>query len=214
MCTFLHTVVCLFTAPVVQHVRTPARTATRARIVVRIMALCSNLLTSCRVRLLSWQTNCSFVNKMCSRIFDRKHRFRNYLLNHVSAPSAITSPVSDSDCSAREHFVFSPLAIGLFRFSGFQNSLFWLKEPILLNRMWYVGTLKSSSFLSVFLTDCGRQIGHNQTMLVKNRRQKWHGASCLLGFSDWELAEAMVEACPFLHNEPVFIIFDRLSHLV
>ena len=47
----------------------------------------------------------------------------------------------------------------------------------------------------------GRQIGHDQTMLVKNRRQKRHGVSCpisnempvmldLLDFSDWQPAES------------------------
>ena len=58
----------------------------------------------------------------------------------------------------------------------------------------------------------GKQIGHNQTILVQSRRQKWHGASCptsngilvmldLLEFMDWQPAEAMVEAC---HREPVW----------
>ena len=60
---------------------------------------------------------------------------------------------------------FSPLAIGLFRFSGFLNLLFRLKEPILLKRMlhWCVGTLKSSTCVPVFSQIVGRQIGHNQT---------------------------------------------------
>ena len=43
---------------------------------------------------------------------------------------------------------------------------------------WYVGSLKSSTFVPVFSQIVGWQIGHNQTMLVQNRRQKWHGASC------------------------------------
>ena len=47
---------------------------------------------------------------------------------------------------------------GLFRFSGFRNSLFRLKEPTLLKRMLhkYVGALKSWTFVPLFLTACGK----------------------------------------------------------
>ena len=62
-----------------------------------------------------------------------------------------------------------------------------------------------SGIHSSWRRNVGGQIGHNQTVLVKNRRQKWHATSCptsngilvmldLLEFSDWQPAEAMVEA--------------------
>ena len=86
---------------------------------------------------------------------------------------------------------------------------------ILLLKKCYTRTLvrwKVQHSYLFFSQILGKQIGHNQTMLVQSRRQKWHGASCPTSngilvlrdsfeFSDWQPAVAMVEAC---HREPVW----------
>ena len=67
-----------------------------------------------------------------------------------------------------------------------------------------------------------RTLGCNQAILVCIDLQEYNGAPCpssngvlvmldLLEFSNFQLAEAMAEAC---HREPLFIIFDGISCLV